>query len=205
MTTQPRYSQDAGTASFSTPNASRDQVLDFYAQQKPPLNARNIAPLEQVLAYENAPVLRRFTAIYDIPWDEADELFTETKRFMWACAMSPHSMAPTTIIDKMWHNFLLFTPDYADFCSRNFGYFVHHLPADREFEQAKDPQGFKKRAQTQFSQQIATLKDLVGTQTVIEWYLEHPLRYDDEFFKTKTIAATNKTINIDSIKAFLAS
>src|SRR5579864_3397426 len=31
-------------------------------------------------------------------------------------------------IDDMWHEFILFTRDYTDFCQQYFGEYVHHLP-----------------------------------------------------------------------------
>lgn len=205
MSTQEVSVQNAASHSLASTANTHKQVLDFYTQQKPPMEKRRVAPLEDVLAYQHDPVLRRFVTLYDMPLEEADELFTETKKFLWACAMTPHSMMPTTIIDKMWHNFILFTPDYADFCNRYFGYFVHHLPADKEFERAKDPNGFRERAQSGFIQQITTLNDLFGPETILEWYLEHPLRYATDFFATRSIPSTNKSVNLDRVKAFLAS
>jgi hypothetical protein len=31
-------------------------------------------------------------------------------------------------VDNMWHSFILFTKEYADFCQSNFGHFIHHEP-----------------------------------------------------------------------------
>lgn len=31
-------------------------------------------------------------------------------------------------VDEIWHQFILFTKEYAQFCSRTVGYFVDHLP-----------------------------------------------------------------------------
>ena len=31
-------------------------------------------------------------------------------------------------IDEMWHEFILFTKDYSDFCAKYFGEYMHHLP-----------------------------------------------------------------------------
>lgn len=36
---------------------------------------------------------------------------------------------PIKEIDIVWHTFLLFTSEYADFCDRYVGRFVHHVPA----------------------------------------------------------------------------
>jgi hypothetical protein len=31
-------------------------------------------------------------------------------------------------IDEVWHAFILFTREYADFCQQAFGMFIHHVP-----------------------------------------------------------------------------
>jgi hypothetical protein len=31
-------------------------------------------------------------------------------------------------VDEVWHAFLLFTREYADFCQSAFGSFIHHVP-----------------------------------------------------------------------------
>jgi hypothetical protein len=36
---------------------------------------------------------------------------------------------PSTIVDDAWHEFILITRDYADFCEGAFGKFLHHAPA----------------------------------------------------------------------------
>ncbi|SFC20377.1 glycine-rich domain-containing protein [Pseudoalteromonas denitrificans] len=37
---------------------------------------------------------------------------------------------PSQIVDVAWHEFILFTREYDKFCSKAFGYFVHHTPAE---------------------------------------------------------------------------
>jgi hypothetical protein len=36
---------------------------------------------------------------------------------------------PSKLVDEAWHEFLLFTREYAEFCQRAFGRFLHHQPA----------------------------------------------------------------------------
>ncbi|WP_328736154.1 glycine-rich domain-containing protein [Streptomyces bobili] len=38
------------------------------------------------------------------------------------------SMAPSQQVDPGWHTLILHTDWYADWCRRNFGYFLHHQP-----------------------------------------------------------------------------
>ena len=36
---------------------------------------------------------------------------------------------PSTVTDDLWHEFILYTRNYEDFCRRAFGRFMHHTPA----------------------------------------------------------------------------
>ncbi len=37
---------------------------------------------------------------------------------------------PSQVVDDAWHEFILSTRIYGDFCRRAFGYFLHHTPAE---------------------------------------------------------------------------
>jgi hypothetical protein len=38
---------------------------------------------------------------------------------------------PSQVADDLWHEFILYTRDYNDFCKKAFGQFLHHTPAVR--------------------------------------------------------------------------
>lgn len=38
------------------------------------------------------------------------------------------AMAPSAVVDPGWHTLILHTGWYAEWCDRNFGYFLHHQP-----------------------------------------------------------------------------
>lgn len=174
------------------------QPAPFYAHLKPPSELRHIPPIEDVLAYANDKVLRRFLSLYDMPWQEASEIFREVKRFMWACSKCEHSLAPNKMIDAMWHNFILFTPDYVNFCFQYFGYFVHHIPADKEFQRRKDPQAYHKRVKKDFERQLGWVAQHLGDDVLRLWYVVYPTRYDAEFFTTQTILPKPKAPQLEA-------
>jgi hypothetical protein len=61
----------------------------------------------------------------------AERILEQTLAFLAACARNPGArLAPSRDVDKGWHAFLLFTADYAEFCDRVAGRFIHHLPTD---------------------------------------------------------------------------
>ncbi|WP_413809807.1 glycine-rich domain-containing protein [Streptomyces sp. OE57] len=48
-----------------------------------------------------------------------------------ACANNTSQpLTPSKTIDIGWHTFILHTRDYADFCQRVAGHFIHHVPTD---------------------------------------------------------------------------
>lgn len=83
---------------------------------------------ERVMAYQNPSLTTRIAAKLDLSADEALELFADTKKFLYFCATRRGEWQPPTLIDKCWHEFLLYTRDYQNFCDSMFGRFIHHQP-----------------------------------------------------------------------------
>jgi hypothetical protein len=50
-------------------------------------------------------------------------------------------MAPSELVDIGWHTFILHTREYAVFCERVAGEFLHHVPTDQN-----DPAAHGERA-----------------------------------------------------------
>ena len=89
--------------------------------------------LAAALAYRNRHVVDRFLGEYPLSRAEGEDVFRETKRWMWLCAKSGHSGALSVtpsmmVIDEMWHAFILFTVDYASYCDKHMGRMIHHVP-----------------------------------------------------------------------------
>ncbi len=42
------------------------------------------------------------------------------------------SYAPSSMVDIGWHTFILYTREYAGFCEKVAGRFIHHAPSDVE-------------------------------------------------------------------------
>jgi hypothetical protein len=59
----------------------------------------------------------------------AERVIIQTLAFLKACADNPGvNLSPTRAVDPGWHAFILHTEDYADFCRRTAGRFIHHRP-----------------------------------------------------------------------------
>jgi hypothetical protein len=84
--------------------------------------------LMSVLAYEHPGLVERLMAKLGLTAGQATELFSRVKHFLYDCTRAEAPLSPAPDVDEGWHNFILFTKDYAEFCTRYFGHFIHHEP-----------------------------------------------------------------------------
>jgi hypothetical protein len=71
-------------------------------------------------------VVQRFALKNDLPRQQADNLFTELEAFLGKA--SDQFLSPTKEIDDAWHEFILHTQLYGEYCVSRFGEFIHHVP-----------------------------------------------------------------------------
>ncbi|CAM5524297.1 MULTISPECIES: glycine-rich domain-containing protein [Streptomyces] len=77
---------------------------------------------------------QRITADHpDIDTPLARRAVVQAAAFVAASGRIPgQALAPSPLVDIAWHTFILHTVDYAAFCERIVGRFVHHVPTDDE-------------------------------------------------------------------------
>ena len=51
---------------------------------------------------------------------------------------------PSQAVDDAWHEFILFTRNYKDFCQRGLGRFLHHVPAEAMSAPTQAQDGIKR-------------------------------------------------------------
>jgi len=51
---------------------------------------------------------------------------------------------PSQAVDDAWHEFILFTRNYQDFCQRGLGRFLHHVPAEAMSSPTQAQDGIKR-------------------------------------------------------------
>jgi hypothetical protein len=73
-------------------------------------------------------VVRRLAAQRNLSQRAARDLFGEMLRFLDSASASTDPVAPPKEVDAAWHLFILHTRDYAEYCGRRFGRFIHHVP-----------------------------------------------------------------------------
>ncbi len=54
------------------------------------------------------------------------------RKYFYICSLAGNRSVsmPSHVVDVAWHEFILYTRDYQQFCERGFGRFLHHLPAE---------------------------------------------------------------------------
>ncbi len=78
-----------------------------------------------------ALLIKRFCLEYQVSEIEAVERFEETKKFLYLCAKNKSvNYAPSLEIDKMWHELILDSKYYFEFCEKAGGY-IHHIPSEK--------------------------------------------------------------------------
>ncbi|TDF42050.1 hypothetical protein EYS14_04205 [Alteromonadaceae bacterium M269] len=61
--------------------------------------------------------------------EEALAGLAETLKFLHLCSNSQSSLTPSVKVDQVWHEFILFTRTYEQFCRYQFNQFIHHQPS----------------------------------------------------------------------------
>ncbi|GGM27952.1 hypothetical protein GCM10011608_10980 [Micromonospora sonchi] len=64
----------------------------------------------------------------ELPDGMPDRILDQALAFLAACATTTRPIGPSELVDIGWHTFILHTADYAAFCQRIAGRFIHHQP-----------------------------------------------------------------------------
>ena len=159
----------------------------------------HLSPLAEVLAYEKPQIVYKFLETWDIPEAEAFELFEELKKWLWLSAgsiirKSEGDVAPQlaitysmTLLDEMWHTFILFSTDYTLFCKHYFGFYINHAPTTKKEKDASlkefkaDSDAFRSKIEAETALQYSYIFDHLGEETLVKWYSEWTDKVTSEF------------------------
>jgi len=147
--------------------------------------------LEEALAYRNDQILFKFQERWNVSFEEAAELFEETKKWLWlqvAARLRPDAppLAMTVslaIVDEMLHTFILFTREYIQYCDEHYGVYLHHAPMTKKDKDAKlawfksAPDQMLAHESEFLSNMYSFTYELLGEETVVRWYSEYPKKY----------------------------
>ncbi|SDY42863.1 hypothetical protein SAMN05421504_105526 [Amycolatopsis xylanica] len=90
----------------------------------------------------------RITTEHGVTPELAERIMDQALAFLRVCANDQgEPFSPSPQVDIGWHTFILDTQEYAAFCQRVAGRFIHHVPNDRGTPRAKpEPGGEMARA-----------------------------------------------------------
>ena len=75
---------------------------------------------------------------------QLDLVLTGLRQYFLACLAAQHRPIakqvgmPSKAVDDAWHEFIVMTREYADFCTKAFGRYLHHTPAAQMPEPVDD-------------------------------------------------------------------
>ncbi len=99
-------------------------------------------------AYPYARFLDRRLALRRPELDAAQRalVFDGLREYFQLCRASGKRMVamPSQAVDDAWHEFILFTRQYARFCDRGLGRFLHHTPAEAMRSPTDAPEAIKR-------------------------------------------------------------
>lgn len=151
--------------------------------------------LRELEMFTSSEVILKYSRDYGVTEAVARMVFKETMKMLWL--MVKHQLEteekvspqipeafnvhkPMDPLDKMWHEFILFTREYHQFCNEFFGCYLHHVPcSEREF------QAFKQRAVEQRDEFVRLerlsigvfvkyIQDNLGKETLQAWFMGLP-------------------------------
>lgn len=124
--------------------------------------------LKEALSFYDKQIPLRFQRLYSYPLPFCEEVFHDTKMFLWAAERYRKKykkifpvMCVNKVIDDMWHNFILFTREYIEYCENIYGHYLHHSPA-REGEPSIPNEEVKTV--------LGYIYDEFGSDVVTKWY-----------------------------------
>ncbi len=61
-----------------------------------------------------------------------DDLLLELVKFLNLIHITNEKLSPSLLVDLAWHEFILFTRYYHEFCLTHYSRFIHHTPSENE-------------------------------------------------------------------------
>ena len=91
----------------------------------------HLALAQQILA-DNPVMNDKIIKATNISAEQVPEILKETLRFMHLTTVAGERLTPSHIVDLAWHEFILFTRYYSEFCKKHLGKYIHHNPGGDE-------------------------------------------------------------------------
>jgi hypothetical protein len=111
------------------------QLLDQFREEfRRELRPLQVEKLHLIDCFDYSPVVRRVGKEKGV----RDEVYLaqgveNLKRYYAVALLDPlNQHAVSASVDPFWHNHILFTHEYVEFCDSVFGQYIHHKPLDAD-------------------------------------------------------------------------
>ena len=139
--------------------------------------------------------------------EEAEVLFSEVKKYLLLASSDREKIWKmySLRVDEVWHQFILYTREYMNFCDRFFGRYIAHSPSN-----APKPEGLDKAEATSFVQFVSKYEELFGSSLPDVWFDERSVRpwrriFNDQAGSLKVLDNGDSVDLIDSAGTSLLS
>ncbi len=152
-----------------------------------------IKPIDEILAYKNPYVIRRFQMTHKITEAEAEQIFEDVMRYLWLSAVVEEKRKHDVnvpdisiaegmyIIDEMWHEFVLLTKMYTEFCQKYFGEYIHHPPELNKFGKNSKIMEETQAMEIFLGELIQCVIDYFGEEVALRWFDEYHKYLPDNY------------------------
>lgn len=114
--------------------------------------------VEKCMNFNMDRVTSRYARKADISQSVAKEHEAEIKKYLCLCALNPKERyGMVKGLDDLWHEFILDTRLYSDFCKETAGRYIHHRPSDPE---DREIQEFRENIEAGYEKFLADYRDL---------------------------------------------
>ncbi len=115
--------------------------------------------LTQQILDQNPVLFSKITASLNCEQDDVSVAIREVVRFLFLVADYPSGkLTPSNRVDLAWHEFILCTKAYWEFCDATFGRTIHHYPG-----------GSDHNNQSQFAETLRLYKTRFGIPNPFFW------------------------------------
>jgi hypothetical protein len=87
-------------------------------------------PPPELLQQRYPSIIKRISRERMVRKTTAARWLHETMKFLDLCAGSAEELAPSKRVDHAWHEFLLHTREYEQWCHDRYRQYIHHTPMD---------------------------------------------------------------------------
>jgi len=92
-------------------------------------NSKSMEKRAESLMDRHLLLITKIKESLQVDSDVARRALVEVLKFMELVASHDSQLTPSKIVDKAWHEFILFTKAYANYCELHFKRFIHHSPS----------------------------------------------------------------------------